>query len=109
MAITTTINKSSVMGDRRMNQCKLVFSGNYATGGEAITAAVLGLNVLEMVIFDGVAVTSGFGAANPLKYNPTTGKISFYESSGAGTELQEKTNAEAYNAGLNVLCLAIGY
>lgn len=109
MAVAATINQRSVFGDRRAHNVTLVFSGNYATGGEAVTPGLFGLNVLEMVIFDGVAFSSADATATAVKYNSATGKILHYEGSAAGTALTEKTNAEAYPTSSTVSVLAIGY
>ena len=110
MAVAITINKISVFGDRKAIQATLVFSSNYATGGEAVTAANFGLNTLELLMFDGVAVSTDVATATAVKYNSATGKIVHYESGGAiNAALAEKTNAEAYPTGSNVRALAIGF
>lgn len=109
MAVASTITQKSVFGDRKAHQCTLVFSGNYATGGEAVTAATFGLNVIELLMFDGVAVSTDVATANPVKFIASTSKIAQYEGSAAGTALSEKTNAEVYATGSNVRVLAIGF
>lgn len=108
MAVAFTQIKRSVFGTDRVVTGTLVFSGNYATGGEAVTAATFGLTRLDMLIFDGIAVATDLATANPVKWNSATGKIAQYEGSAAGTALSEKTNAEAYATGSNVNVLAIG-
>lgn len=108
MAIAFTQIKRSVYGTDRVVYGTLVFSSNYATGGEAVTAATFGLTRLDMLICDGVAVSTDVATSNPVKYNAATGKIVQYEGSAAGTALSEKTNAEAYATGSNVNVLAIG-
>lgn len=78
----------------------LVFSGNYATGGEAWAASDAQLRALtEVIIHGGVAVASDLATAIPIFYNFATSKFTFYEGSAAGTALSEKTNAEAYPTG----------
>lgn len=108
MSVAFTESKRSVYGTDRIVYGTLVFSGNYATGGEAVTAATFGLTTLRMVIFDGIAVSTDVATGNPVKYNAATGKIVQYEGSAAGTALSEKTNSEAYATGSNVSCLVIG-
>lgn len=109
MAVAATINKRSVFGDRRVHNVTLTFSGNYATGGEAVTAGLFGLNSLEMLVFDGVAVATDLATATAVKYDSATAKIVHFESGASGAALAEKTNAEAYPTGSNVNCLAIGF
>ncbi len=47
--------------------------------------------------------------ANPIAYTHSTGKITFYEGSAAGTALTEKTDAEAYPTGSAVRVTFIGH
>lgn len=109
MAAAFTESKRSVYGTDRVVRGSIVFSGNYATGGEAVTAATFGLTRLDLLMFDGVAVSTDVATATAVKYNSATGKIVHFESGGAiNAALAEKTNAEAYPTGSNVAVLAIG-
>lgn len=108
MAVAATIVKKGVWGDRRAHSASLVFSGNYATGGEAVTASTFGLQYLEDVIVHGLAV-DGSSTALLCSYNPTTGKIMCFEGVAAGTPFAEKTNAEAYVASATVRVTALGW
>ncbi len=108
MAVAFTRIKQTVYGTDRIVTGTLVFSGNYATGGEAVTPATFGLTRLDVLIFDGLAVSTDVATANGVKYNAATAKIVQYEGSAAGTALSEKTNAEVYATGSNVNVLAIG-
>lgn len=88
---------------------ELTFSGNYATGGESLTASTLGINSINGVhVLTGVAVSSDKATALGVAYDHATSKFLFYEGSTAGTALSEKTNAEAYPAGLVVQVAVYG-
>jgi hypothetical protein len=55
--VTPTINRKSVWGDRRVNDVTLAFdTGTYVAGGIPITAAMVGLNVIDFVLFKGAAL-----------------------------------------------------
>ena len=95
-------------GNKKVKVRDLTFSGNYATGGESLTASSFGLRVLEQVIFHGHAAAADEATANMLHYDYTGKKVVFYEGSTAGTALSEKTNAEAYPTGCKVRVTAIG-
>jgi len=108
MAVTFTQIKKSVYGSDRVVTGTLAFSGNYATGGEAVTPATFGLTRIDLIIFDGLAIATDGGTANGVKYNAATGKVLQYESAATGLALLEKTNSEAYATGSNANVLVIG-
>lgn len=74
----------------------VAFSGSYAAGGEAVTAASVGLH--QIVRVQGV-VTEAAGATSglPVLWNAGTSKLQLYESAAAGSPAGEK-GAEAYAA-----------
>lgn len=95
-----------VSGSERCHTRRLTFSGNYATGGEAVaaTAAAATTNfglrrVTRLVPHAGVASSSDVATSIPIGWNNANGKLMFYEGSAAGTALSEKTNSEAYPTG----------
>jgi hypothetical protein len=89
-----------VHGSERAHSRRLTFSGNYATGGEAITASTFGLRrITRLIPHAGVASSSDVATSIPIGWNTATSKLLFYEGSAAGTALSEKTNAEAYPTG----------
>ena len=111
MAVAFTKTKNTVYGTDRVVYGTLVFSSNYATGGEAVTAATFGLSRLDMLVFDGLAIATDGATANGVKYkasSATGGNIFQYEAAATGLALLEKTNGEAYATGSNVSCIAIG-
>lgn len=109
IAITPVTGASGVQGNKRVRVLDLVFSGNYATGGESFTASDAGLKVIDFVDAYGVAVASDLATAIPVFYNHATSKFTFYEGSAAGTALSEKTNGEVYPTGCKLRVRAIGF
>lgn len=96
---------------------QLTFSGNYATGGETITARSLGLKRILMVIPGNVLVRPAADTANgvlpvfDLSSDGTSLTIRMLEDAAgaAGVAIgQEKTNAEAYTAGSRLDVVFIG-
>lgn len=109
MAVSVTqVGKRSVFGDRRVVVADLAFSGNYATGGEALSASSFGLSRLDALVLPGAAVAADEATAVVIAYDYTGGKVVAYEGSTAGTALSEKTNAEAWPTGAYARCIAIG-
>lgn len=114
MAITPTKVTSYVVGNKRARVFDLVFSGNYATGGESVTNTTLQLKKVEQVIPNGnLATSTDLATANPVGFRVnSTGSavtVTQYEGSAAGTALSEKTNSEAYATGSNIRVTVIGY
>lgn len=110
IAITSTSGASYVVSNKRARVLDLVFSGNYATGGESFTAANAGLRKIDQVVMHGgAAIASDLATAIPVAYDYTTSKFTFYEGSAAGTALSEKTNAEVYPTGCKLRVTVVGY
>ncbi len=112
MAIATTKVAGYADAGGRTRVFDLVFSGNYATGGETWGPTSTGVGMrsfTQVVCHGGVAISSDVATAIPVSYNNATGKFAFYEGSSAGTALSEKTNAEAYPTGCKCRVTVIGY
>lgn len=110
VAITKVTGADTIYGNKRVKVRDLVFSGNYATGGESVVASDVGLQTIEQVQpHGGVAAAADLATANPIFYNHATSKFTFYEGSSAATALTEKDNAEAYPTGSKVRVTFIGY
>ena len=110
VAITKVTGADYVAGNKKVKVRDLVFSGNYATGGESVTAANVGLRKIQQVIpHGGVSAAGDLATAIPTYYDHGTSKFTFYEGSAAGTALSEKTNAEAYPASAELRVTFIGY
>ena len=112
MAVTATKITGApdvVHGNERVHSRRLTFSGNYATGGEAISASTFGLRRMSRLVFHGGAASASDVATGiPVNWNTATSKVVFYEGSAAGTALSEKTNAEAYPTGAFIDATAYG-
>jgi hypothetical protein len=109
MAVALTKIAGYSDGNKRVRIYDAVFSGNYATGGEALSARTLGFKKVEMVEFSGAAVSTDVATANPVAYDFTNSKVLFYEGAGSGAAIGEKTDAEAYPTGSHVRIKATGY
>lgn len=72
MAFTVTINESYVEGNHKVRSGTLAFDASYATGGEAITAAEVGLSQITSMqiqafggfVYNYVPDTSGTGSVS---------------------------------------------
>jgi hypothetical protein len=99
--MAVTISKPSGgdfnIGNKRVRVRDVTFTGNYATGGEAITLSQVGLRTCLTVYG---TVTEGAGAATglPVRWDATNSKLQLYESGAANAPLAEKGSAEAYAA-----------
>lgn len=109
MAVTVTqIGRRTVFGDRRVGFYNVVFSGTYATGGEAVTAASFGLSDLEF-IQSNPSVSTASTTGEIVAFNSGTSKLQMFESGAANAPLIEKQNAEAYVAGTNANIMVVGH
>ncbi len=115
MAITLTAvtGARNVIGNQRSRTFDCVFSSTYATGGESITAAAVGLRKIYNVIGSGVAISTDLATANPVGIRVATAGTSVlvttYEGSADGTALAEKTNSEAHATGSTIRLTFLGY
>lgn len=97
MALTVVLNRPSVIGDKRMVTGTITFDSTYPAGGEALTAATLGLGVVEH--FAAQPAMNSTPLALVLSYNRTTSKILAFESAGDGDAMDENntTDISAYS------------
>lgn len=112
MAVAVTqVGRRTVFGDRRVGFYDVAFSGNYATGGEAVTAALFGLNDIDYISSDLSPATNG-ATADVVAYKPTSGaggSLFVYESGAANAPLAEKNNGEAYLTGETARLMVVGH
>lgn len=119
MAVTSTKPSGRRADDVRALRIRfrtLTFSGNYATGGEQLTARNLGFyRVLAVIPLDHMARAANGVTGNPVAIDiASDGRslaIRFLEDAAgaAGTAIgQEKTNAEAYIASQKLDVLIVG-
>lgn len=107
---TTTIVAKRVWGDRRAHLVNFAYdTGDYATGGVAVTAAQCGLQVIDSVFFEGMGYeVSATPTANVPQWDSANSKIIYYQSGADNAPLAEK-GAEAFGAGASVRAWVIGY
>lgn len=107
----TPVGRKSVRGDMVYLTYDATFSGNYATGGEPITALVAGLVTgIELVILPPVT-GGGFYPTQPVYNADGSINLKFFETTAGAAgvpALQEKTNAEAYVASTTARITFIG-
>jgi hypothetical protein len=109
MAVTVTqIGRRTVFGDRRVGFYDVAFSGNYATGGEAVTPGLFGLNDIDYISSD-ASTNTATTSAEVLLFNVSTSKVQVFESGAANAPLAEKQNAEAYQAGMSARLMVVGH
>lgn len=108
MAIAVTqIGRRTVFGDRRVGFFNVVFSGNYATGGEAVTPGLFGLSDIDFIDSQASVSTAGT-TAEVVLFNSSTSKLQLFESGAANAPLAEK-GVEAYVAGTNSTIMVVGH
>lgn len=94
----------------------LAFSGNYATGGETVTAASVGLKrILGLLPMGGMIRAADGVTGNPFTFDVSADgrqvviRLLEDAAGAAGTAIgQEKTNGEAYIAGQQLPVLFVG-
>jgi hypothetical protein len=109
VTVTPVVGAATVWGNKRAKVVDLAFSSTYPDGGEAVTAATVGLQKIEQVFFHGVAMASDEETANPVGYDYDTSKVVLFEGAASGAAIAEKTDSEAHATGLRVRATFIGY
>tara|TARA_R110000824_G_scaffold15892_1_gene66613 strand:+ start:7290 stop:7613 length:324 start_codon:yes stop_codon:yes gene_type:complete len=95
LAITVPGNASDMTGVPGNNKYVIktaTFDSSYATGGEALTAATLGLESIHIVLLS--MENSGYVA----QYDYTNSKIALYEAGADGAILDEVANTTDVSA-----------
>jgi hypothetical protein len=70
-------------GDKKIVTRDITFSNSYATGGEAITPASLGLSRIELVFGDAHAKNAAGTSLVPVRFDYTAKKLQAYRYDGA--------------------------
>lgn len=79
MASALTVEQVSAMGNRRIARGRIAFSGTYATGGQALAPADVGMSSFDICLVDPVVLggsLAGFLAA----YDYANGKVRLYDA-----------------------------
>lgn len=76
MALTVTVDRRTREGNREVTYGTITFDDSYPTGGEAITAANVGLGTIEQLVVHpsstGHVFPYDYSAAKVLAFNGTT-------------------------------------
>ena len=102
--VTTT-----VFGDIRVTLSTVVGGTSYTTGGDAVTAANLGL---KTVLFSVTAITAATGtnsAVTSASYIASSGKLQFFSSDGSAPDVLSEVASTQNVSGVTVTILAFGY
>lgn len=115
MAITwaVTINKTHDFGDQVIKDVTLTATGTYTTGGDSVTAAALGLDVIDFmeVMVDGNgANTNGTALVSPNLATAGSAKLQLWGANGAaaGVATFVEIPAATTMTGLTLHCLVYG-
>lgn len=110
MAATYTLTKVSAYSEanKRVRVYDVALSGTYTTGGDALTAAALGLKVVEEFIVHSSGASDGT-VQYPVHYIYSSNKLKLWESGGAaGTAAAEKGSGESLT-GISLRVTVRGY
>lgn len=98
----TILRRAHLIGGTELRLCDVLFDNSYATGGEALSGAEVGLNNI-LAVQD---LQSGVGdAPYRFKWNPATGKLLVYRSGPGGIQtytqgdIKGSANTDATGAG----------
>lgn len=115
MALTITEISRTVFGNKRIVISEIAFDSSYATGGEALTAANLGLASIDALIPAGPAAAAAGATAVATKFDRTNNKLQAFWTSVTSVSTPETLSvalaevASTTNlAALKVVVLAIG-
>jgi hypothetical protein len=99
-------------GNRKHRTRTLTFSGNYATNGETITAASVGLRQIHRVDGTGVAAaatpTTAVLVGTVIAADGLSVAVRSYEAAASAAAFLEKDNSEAYITGQNIRLTFVG-
>lgn len=117
MALTFSEISRTIFGNKRIVVTEITFDSSYATGGEALTPANLGLASIDALIPSGVAAAAAGAAAVAVKFDRTNNKLQAFRvgaiaASGDPETLAAASLAEVSNtislAGLKVVAVVVG-
>ena len=109
MALTFTNNKhfQPMRGGWKKGVVDITFDNSYPTGGEAVTAANLGLRTLYNLITPPIRAGSNLGFVT--SWDHVNRKIVVYESGTADAGLGELNSTSSALDGLTIRCEYLGY
>lgn len=105
IAASPNLNLDDTWGKFKVRARTVTFAGTYTTGGDAITAATLGLRALVAII--PLAPATDGTLAYDSTWIRSSGKIKLWETGTAAAGSAEKGSGESLT-GITLDCLAIG-
>lgn len=110
MAVAVTVVQTTVFGNDRVVIADLVFSSNYAAGGEAVTPASLGMSAITAVSgAGGAAPATNRATADVWGFDYATNKVLMYQTGTAADGPLNEKGAEAYITGCSIRAMFLGY
>ena len=101
--------QAASIGDMKITLTTVVGGTSYTTGGDALTAANLGL---KTVLFSVTAITAATGtnsAVTSASYIASTGKLQFFSSDGSAPDVLSEVVSTQNVSGVTVTIIAFGY
>lgn len=80
MALSVSEIARTVFGNKHVLIAEITFDSSYPTGGEALTAATLGLTAVEAFVPAGPAAAAAGAASAVVKYDRTNSKLQAFQS-----------------------------
>ena len=97
------------IGDLKITLSTVVGGTSYTTGGDAVTAANLGLS---RVLFSVTAITAATGtnsAVTSVSYIASTGKLQMFSTDGGAPDILSEVASTQNVSGITVTITAFGY
>lgn len=112
MALTITIKDQTVFGNKRIVSAEIAFDSSYGTGGESLTAAMLGLNAIDHIIpspKSGYLFEYDYSNALLKAYYPTKGQTGAASGSNQPTVSTGSATASAVDATTPTVTIPAGF
>jgi hypothetical protein len=107
LTITKVTGADTTFGNKRIKTRDITFDSSYPTGGEALTAADVGLTKIDNVLSVGTATNSAGTLAHNVRYDFTNSKLQAFETGaavdGPHKEATSTADLSAYSARLTFI------
>ena len=96
LTVAKVSGADTVFGNKKVKVRDITFDNSYPTDGESLTAADVGLKVIQQAIPHGVAVNTAATSAVTVRYDFTNSKLLAFETGDVvSTPLDEVGNTES--------------